>query len=453
LVAFQTLDYGHFVSRAQGATTVIEGYMSQLFRIIRVQLAGSNTQLLFANAVIIIAACASVLTALTSPSPEVVRVERVCIYAWLALALALNWGVPEKVIAHIASLISTVAVLTVSWYSGGIYSSTLAWMAVLMTGNYFVVSRRAAVVWLLIYIAAHIAMVFSVPWFGVGPPLSAVSLAQGLTALVDSTLVSVALVLVILFYHYSDLQSQGSLERRQEELGRETAKLKSLLSARERFLSVIGGEITQPLLAIERWSQGASARYAKAPNALMVVEYNIRSALQCQHAVNELLQYSRLSTSQISAHRQYVVLRDALRTLVERLQAQAGAGGREYALDFDDALPIVIYTDKDLFVQALEKLVQCAGADSSRRLLKIHAQAQSEDVFITMACETDRSKSLKLKNPSLGSAKFEGEAPTPGLAWPVAQSLAELLGARVGFEGEHAMGWRFWIRLQAERKQ
>lgn len=427
--------------------------MSQLIRSIRAQLARSNTQLLFANAVLLIAAGASVLTALTSPSPEVVRVERVCIFAWLALVLALNWGVPEKIIAHIASLIAAVAVLSVSWYSGGIYSSTLAWMAVLMTGNYFVVSRRAAVFWLLIYIAAHIAMVYSFQWFGAGPPLSAVSLAQGLTALVDSTLISMALVLVILFYHYSDLQSQGSLERRQAELGEETAKLKSLLRARERFLSVIGGEITQPLLAIERWSQGASARYAQAPNALMVLEYNMRSALQCQYAVDELLQYARLSASQISAHRQYVVLRDALRALVARLQTQAGASGGDYALELDETLPIAIYTDQDLLMQALEKLVQCASADSDRRRLKISVQAQSEEVLITMACETDRLKRLKPKAPSIESPKLEGAAPTPGLAWPVAQSLAQLLGARVGFEGEQAVGRRFWIRLQAEHKQ
>ena len=409
--------------------------------------------MLFANAVIMIAAGASVLTALTSPSPEVVRVEWLISFAWLALAIALNLGVPEKVIAHIASLISSIAVLTVAWYSGGIYSSTLAWMAVLMTGNYFVVSRRAAVFWLFIYIAAHIAMVFSVQWFGVGPPLTAVSLAQGLTALVDSTLVSMALVLVILFYHYSDLQSQSSLERRQEELGRETAKLKSLLSARERFLSVIGGEITQPLLEIERWSQDAKARYAQTPNSLMVLEYNIRFALQCKHAVDELLQYACLSAGQISAHKHYVVLRDELRILVERLTAQAGAGGAEYALDLDATLPIAIYTDKDLLMQALEKLVQCASANSDRRLLTISVRSQSEEVRIVVACEADRLKSLQRKAPSIGGPQLEGPAHTPGLAWPVAQSLAELLGARVGFEGEHAVGWRYWMRLQAERKQ
>ena len=409
--------------------------------------------MLFANAVIMIAAGASVLTALTSPSPEVVRVEWLIFYAWLALAIALNLGVPEKVIAHIASLISSIAVLTVAWYSGGIYSSTLAWMAVLMTGNYFVVSRRAAVFWLFIYIAAHIAMVFSVQWFGVGPPLTAVSLAQGLTALVDSTLVSMALVLVILFYHYSDLQSQSSLERRQVELGRETAKLKSLLSARERFLSVIGGEITQPLLEIERWSQDAKARYAQTPNSLMVLEYNIPFALQCKHAVDELLQYACLSAGQISAHKHYVVLRDELRILVERLTAQAGAGGAEYALDLDATLPIAIYTDKDLLMQALEKLVQCASANSDRRLLTISVRSQSEEVRIVVACEADRLKSLQRKAPSIGGPQLEGPAHTPGLAWPVAQSLAELLGARVGFEGEHAVGWRYWMRLQAERKQ
>lgn len=105
-------------------------------------------------------------------------------------------------------------------------------MAVLITGNYFVVSRRAAVAWLLIYITAHVAMVFSGLWIGVEPPLSSVSLAQGITALVDNSLVLMALGPVIIFYHHSDVQSHLMLERRREDLGRDTAKLKSVLSAR-----------------------------------------------------------------------------------------------------------------------------------------------------------------------------------------------------------------------------
>jgi signal transduction histidine kinase len=393
---------------------------------------------------------------LTSLSPVVVQVEKYSIFAWLVLILALNLGVPQKVIAHMASIIAAIAVLTVSWNSGGIYSSTLAWMAVLIMGNYFVISRGPAVFWLLIYIAAHVAMVFSGPWFGVEPPLSSVSLAQALTALVDSSLVSMALVMVILFYQRSDVQSQRSLELRQEELRNETSKLKSLLSARERFLSAIGGGITPSLLAIQQWSENVASRYARAPNALMVLEYNIRAAMQSKLAVDALLQYARLSAGQVSVHMQYMVLRDELRTLVERLQMQAIASGGQYALELDKALPLVVYTDKDLLVQTLEKLIQCVDTAAGSAPVKIHAQAQGEEAVI-ISVVADRSKGTRTKTPSLAPIALAGAGQThahsDGLAWPIAQSTAQLLGATVGAETEPGQLTRYWIRLPNERKQ
>jgi len=269
-------------------------------------------------------------------------------------------------------------------------------------------------------------------------------------------LVAMGLVLVTLFYHNADVQSHLRSERRQEDLNKENIKLKNLLSARERVLSTIGDGITPSLLAIRQWSETAAARCAGAPNALMVLEYNICSALQSKLAVDELLQYARLSAGQVSANMQYVVLRDELRILVERLQTQAIASGAQYALDINKTLPSVVYTDKDLLVQTLEKLIQCVGAAAGPGRLKIHAQAQGEEAVI-ISVVTDRSKGTKANTPSLAPIALAGSGQTHahsgGLAWPIAQSTAQLLGATVGTETELGPGIRYWIRLPTERKQ
>ena len=420
--------------------------MFQFFRMIRLRFAGRNTQLIFANLLLIIAASTSALTALTSPFPVVVGVQQFCIPAWCFLIFALNLGLSEKIISHIGSVIAAVAVLTVSWYSGGIYSSALAWMAVLITGNYFVVGRRAALAWLAIYIVAHLAMVFSELWIGVGPPLSSVSLTQSITSLVDNSLVLMALGLVIIFYHHSDLQSHLMLARRQEELGRDTAKLKSLLGARERFLSAMGDEISAPLSAIQQWSENAMVRYAKAPNALMVLEYNVRSVLQSKLSINELLEYSRLSASQVSVHMQNLMLRDELQAIVNALQTEQRAGSDEFALLFDEALPLDFYSDRDLLMQALNKLIQCANTGSGQGPLLIHVQAQSADAIV-VSVETDTSRELAAMSSARETRTLDSPAHTPGLAMPIVQSLAELLGATAGVESAPERGPRFWIRL------
>ena len=252
------------------------------------------------------------------------------------------------------------------------------------------------------------------------------------------------------------MQSQRSLELRQEQLHNETSKLKSLLSARERFLSAIGGGITPSLLAIQQWSENAAARHARAPNALMVLEYNLRSTLQSKLALEALLQYARLSAGQVSANMQYVVLRDELRTMVERLQVQPKVSADEYTLELDKALPSVIYTDKDLLVQTLEKLIQCVASAAGPGRLKIHAQTQDEAAII-ISVAADISQDAKAKTPSREPLERVGtgqiHAHSNDLAWPIAQSTAQLLGATVGAENESGQLVRYWIRLPNERKQ
>ena len=420
--------------------------MSQLFPMIRLHLARRNAKLIFANLLLLIAASTSALTAFTSPFPFVVGVQQFCIPAWCFLLFALNLGLSEKMIAHIGSVIAAVAVLTVSWYSGGIYSSALAWMAVLITGNYFVVSQRAAVAWLIIYITTHVGMVFSGLWIGVEPPLSSVSLAQGITALVDNSLVLIALGLVIIFYHYSDVQSHLMLKRRQDELVVDTAKLRSLLVARERFLSAISDGISPPLSAIQQWSENAMVRFAKASNALMVLEYNIRLALQSKLAIDELLEYSRLSAGGVSVRMQNLVLRDELHAFVKVLQTEPIVSGGDYALFLDKALPVLFYTDKDLLMHALVKLIQCAHTASGPRPLLIDARAQSSAVVI-ISVEADSARGLATLSSPPGRLTLDDPDSPPGLAMPIAQSLAELMGAAAGVESAPERGPRFWIRL------
>jgi signal transduction histidine kinase len=289
-------------------------------------------------------------------------------------------------------------------------------------------------------------MVFSGLWIGVEPPLSSVSLAQGITALVDNSLVLMALGLVIIFYHHSDVQSHLMLKRRQEELVVDTAKLRSLLVARERFLSAISDGISPPLSAIQQWSENAMVRYAKAPNALMVLEYNIRLALQSKLAIDELLEYSRLSAGGVSVHMQSLVLRDELHAFMKVLQTEPVVSGGDYALFLDKALPVIIYTDKDLLLQALAKLIQCTHTASGPRPLLIHVRTQSS-AAIVISVEADSARGLATLSSSLGRLTLDDPDSPPGLAMPIAQSLAQLLGATAGVESAPERGPRFWIRL------
>ena len=423
--------------------------MFDLFRTVRLGLAKRDSQRVFANLVLCIGALATILNSLTSPVPSVVTALGWCVPIWLGLILAFNQGLPLSAVVPLASTLAATGVGIVAWYSGGIYTSVLAYMAILVTANYFFVGRPAALGWLLVYFVLHAAMVYAAYFSGLAPPLSAVSLAQSFSALIDNTMVTVALTLVFLFYHHSDLQTQGNLERRQDQLREQTAKLQSLLGARERFVSAVSHGISPPLLAIAHWSEKAAAHCARSPNTLMVLEYNIRSALQSKLAIDDLLQYARLSAGQISVRWQYMVLRDALRSLVERLQTSSPHGAGTYTLELDKALPMAVYTDPDLFMQTLEKLIGCAQTRAGRQGLKIDARAQGPQgivIFLESARALEAKASTGPREPSAPDAL----APSGGLAWLLAQSQAQLIAATVGIDIDIAperTPVRYWIRL------
>lgn len=406
--------------------------MSQLLHRIELRLAAGDAQPIFATLILYLGASATLLNCLGSSVSVVAETLALFIPLWLCLIYALNRGLSIAVITHLAATMAAIEIAIVAWYSGGIYASVLAYMGILATANYFFIGRRAALIWLLLYFFLHLFMAFGDRWTGVVAPLTEVSLAQSVNALIDNSLVAMALVLVILFFHHSDVQSHIRLAGRQDELGTEAAKLKTLMVARERVFSTLGNEIADPLFAIQQRSENAMARYANAPNVSMVLEHNIRWSMQARRAVDELLDYARLSAGQIAVRMQYLVVRDALRSWIQGWQARPNARER-YVLEFDKALPLVVYTDKDLLLQVLDKLIDCATEVSGAGRLAIHAQAQG-DQAILIAVATAQAQEQAL-------------AQSDRLAWPIAQSAAQLLGATVGIEHGPGPGRRFWLRL------
>jgi len=143
---------------------------------------------------------------------------------------------------------------------------------------------------------------------------------------------------------------------------------------------------------------------------------------------------------------QSVVLRDELLAFMKVLQTEPIVSGGDYALFLDKALPVVFYTDKDLLVQALVKLIQCAHTACGPRPLLIDVRAQSSAALV-ISVEPDSARGLADLSSSVGRRAPDCPDQTPGLAMPIAQSLVQLLGATVGVESTPELGPRFWIRL------
>jgi hypothetical protein len=213
---------------------------------LRQRLSENNQQQFFAYFALTVAFIAGVITALTSPFPMVVNANIAAPICWASLMVGLYLGLSTKTVCLIGTSFASIQLCVVAWYSGGIYSSALAWMAVLVMANYFIVGARVALGFLAVCIAGHALMV-SADWLiGIAPDIQSVSLRESGTSLLDNSLVYIVMTLVTLLYRQSDIRIWKDVRARQLDLQEQRAKLERTIEtellARLKQVSVCAGQ-------------------------------------------------------------------------------------------------------------------------------------------------------------------------------------------------------------------
>jgi signal transduction histidine kinase len=431
--------------------------MSDSLHWLSIRFARGNNKLLLAYFVLIFAIISAVLTLPTAANPAVITANEICAVLWFSLIIALNRGMSLDMMCHLASIVAAIQLTVVAWYSGGIYSHALTWMAVLVTTNYFVIGRRAAMVWLGVYLAAHIAMAFSDTVLGFSPAVESKSIANVGGALKDQILILLVLTLLMVFYKRSDLAHHHKLIVGQQALEKETEILEQALRARDDFLSIVSADIVNPLRHLAHWSETANTELRNAPNTALVLDYSRRSAQRACLAIDELMEYSRMSSGQMKIQIASMEVREELQKALSQLQSMGHAGNWAYSLHTAANLPDNIQTDPTLFNLALIKLAQCAKEQSETGQILISAKLDdSRDLCISASAirdqraVTDPVNSQHLRHSSDSSTPAEIQ--NTGVAWAIAQSVAMRLEGESGVQNLADGSSRYWVRIPLEPK-
>ena len=419
---------------------------------LRQRLSVNNQQQFFAYFTLTVAFITGVITALTSPFPMVVKANIAAALCWASLMVGLYLGLSTKMACLIGTSFASIQICVVAWYSGGIYSSALAWMAVLVMANYFIVGARVALGFLAVCIAGHALMV-SADWLiGIAPDIQSVSLRESGTSLLDNSLVYIVMTLVTLLYRQSDIRIWKDLRARQLDLQEQRAKLERTMAARDQFIAAINHEVKNPLRAIADMSEALLADAEHPPDVCMVLEHSSASALQASAAVTDLLDYTRLQSGQLQVRVEPLLLPVELHAAYATLQAQKKSPSVRCALEIDSALLAPLHSDKALLALCLQKLLDnaCRFTQSGHITLAAHRSGNDavilsvEDSGVGMSpLEQDRlNHTLQDNAPTLRQGQQSA-----GLGLLVAQGVVQLLGGTLGFESAPYRGTRFWIRL------
>ena len=419
---------------------------------LRQRLSVNNQQQFFAYFALTVAFVAGVITALTSPFPMVVKANIAAALCWASLMVGLYLGLSTKMACLIGTSFASIQLCVVAWYSGGIYSSALAWMAVLVMANYFIVGPRVALGFLAVCIAGHALMV-SADWLiGIAPEIQSVSLRESGTSLLDNSLVYIVMTLVTLLYRQSDIRIWKDLRARQLDLQEQRAKLERTMAARDQFIAAINHEVKNPLRAIADMSEALLADAEHPPDVCMVLEHSSSSALQASAAVTDLLDYTRLQSGQLQVRVEPLLLPVELHAAYATLQAQKKSPSVRCALEIDSALLAPLHSDKALLALCLQKLLDNACRFTQSGHITLAAHRSGNDAVILSV--EDSGVGMSPREQDRLNHTLQDNAPTlrqgqqsAGLGLLVAQGVVQLLGGTLGFESAPYRGTRFWIRL------
>ena len=431
--------------------------MSDSLHWLSIRFARGNNKLLLAYFVLIFAIISALLTLTTAVNPTVIKANAICAVLWFFLIIALNRGMSLDIMCHLASSVAAIQLTVVAWNYGGIYSHSLTWMAVLVATNYFVIGGRTAMVWLGVYIAAHIAMAFSGTVLGFGPAVEFKTIANVGGALKDQIMILLVLTLLMVFYKRSDIAHHQKLIVGQQALEKETEILEQALRARDDFLSIVSADIVNPLRHLAHWSEMANTELRNAPNTALVLDYSRRSAQHACLAIDELMEYSRASSGQLKVQIASIEVREELQKALSQLQSIEHAENWAYSLHTSANLPDNIQTDPTLFNLALIKLAQCAKEQSEAGQILISAKLEgSRDLCISASAIKDKRAITEPINSQLLSNSSDGSTPAEiqntGVAWAIAQSVAMRLEGESGVQNLADGSSRYWVRIPLEPK-
>jgi signal transduction histidine kinase/CheY-like chemotaxis protein len=375
-----------------------------------------------------------------------------CCIGYLLVLRKLLQGWTLKLTCQWTSLIAALSLSFESWQNGGIYASTLSWFTVVIMANYFLVGRRAGLLWSLGALGIFL-MQSSLP------PNDAfaahrVSSAMALTALIDYSASMLLVILVLMYYHQRNAVLFKELKVRQGKLQRQREELERTLSVRGRFMASLNHALRNPLNAILGLNSFLLANVHGKPRSAMVLEHTRQAADHLMALINEALDYTNEQNKPTQVHLEPVNLHQTLHNAFALFEPRMANAKLACSCYIDPRLPQWILTDRHRLTQILVNLLGNAVKFTASGSIRLRAEPGASDRLLFSVVDTgigiapdDQRKLFERFSQANGEihSRFGGS----GLGLTISLELSKLLGGMMGFESTPGQGSRFWLDLPA----
>lgn len=378
------------------------------------------------------------------------------IYGWgllvfVALIGLLRVSPPShRWVAH--ALLATAWVLVV-WamsFTGGVYSSKMVWLSLLLSGTYLLLPVEQAHVWSVISVFTSLAMAACslVGW--VSPPhMHEVDTVWW--SWLNRAQVMIMMVVCVHLYRHQHRRAIAEKEAHNHQLEETSQKLLQAQAHKDAFLAAVGHELRTPMNAILGLNGALRKQLSDQSDNQEIVDLIRHSTEQLLRVVNHLLDFSRLQAGRLRLVPEPLALDELLEATVQHMAAPARAKGLTLRLMAKDARGVWIQADalrlQQIFLNLLDNAVRFSNQGVitlSVQRHEAHWRFEVRDQGVGIAPERQAHIFRRFEHADTDTHQRYGGT---GLGLAICEQLVRLHGGRIGVESQLGEGACFWIEL------
>lgn len=335
----------------------------------------------------------------------------------------------------------------VAMQSGGIYSPTLLWLAIIPHLALCVLNQKATLLWVLFVMTILLITAQLTPFQVVSAP-DALANNPGIWA----TLHLMGAQMCVMLIHWAhDWQYRRKSQRVDATVKRMTGvkqHLELTESYKDRFIANVSEDLRAPMNAILGYSD-VLADMAKYKPGLTDTVHHIRSSIQQLLALtNSILDQAQLIEGKLKLSFQPV----SISQLVAQKWANwRGKEGVQFQVEVDANMPPWLWCDPHRLCQIISILLSNAHKFTHQGQIKLAFSYQDQslniDVHDTGIGISEEVKTYIFKRFEQGDGRIHRAFGGIGLGLPNALALTRLFGGSIGFESNTNQGTRFEVQL------